>query len=59
MQVLVTGATGFIGRRLTAALLERFGPRSLTCLVHTPRNPAEAEAALAFATPGSDSSTAT
>lgn len=34
VRVLVTGATGFIGRRLLMQLVRRFGARSIACLVH-------------------------
>jgi nucleoside-diphosphate-sugar epimerase len=44
MRILVTGATGFIGRRLMAQLLERFGASAITCVVHTPSTPKPGEA---------------
>jgi nucleoside-diphosphate-sugar epimerase len=44
MRVLVTGGTGFIGRRLMEQLIQRFGAQAITCLVHTSRTPAEAQA---------------
>jgi nucleoside-diphosphate-sugar epimerase len=48
MRILVTGATGFIGRRLMAQLLERFGAASITCVVHASNKPGEAEAVESF-----------
>ena len=48
MRILVTGATGFIGRRLMAQLLQRFGASSITCVVHASKKPGEAEALDAF-----------
>jgi UDP-glucose 4-epimerase len=44
MTVLVTGATGFIGRRLMRRLLEAHGAASIVCLVKAPATPPEAEA---------------
>jgi UDP-glucose 4-epimerase len=52
MRVLVTGGTGFIGRRLVAHLIERFGATSITCLVTRARKPSESEAAARFAAAG-------
>ncbi len=48
MRILVTGATGFIGRRLMAQLLERFGAASITCVVHASNKPGESEAVESF-----------
>ncbi len=48
MRILVTGATGFIGRRLMAHLLQRFGAASITCVVHASNKPGEAEAVDGF-----------
>ena len=44
MTVLVTGATGFIGRRLVRRLIETHGADAIVCLVKAPATPAEAEA---------------
>jgi nucleoside-diphosphate-sugar epimerase len=41
---LVTGATGFIGRRVVRRLLADFGPRAVVCLVKSPATPLEAAA---------------
>ena len=41
---LVTGSTGFIGRRLVRRLVETFGARSVVCLVHRRQTPREAAA---------------
>ena len=48
MTVLVTGGTGFIGRRLMAQLIERFGASSITLLIYTAQKPHEATAADEF-----------
>jgi nucleoside-diphosphate-sugar epimerase len=48
MRILVTGASGFIGRRLMALLLNRFGAAALTCLAHSSTKPGETEAIAAF-----------
>ena len=45
---LVTGATGFIGRRVVDRLLEEFGAHSLVCLTKPPATPLEAEIADAY-----------
>ena len=52
MRILVTGGTGFIGRRLMHHLIERFGAGAITCLVHTSNKPMEREAAAAFEAAG-------
>lgn len=52
MNVLVTGGTGFIGRRLMPQLIERFGAPAITCLVHSSGKPQEDEAAASYATQG-------
>jgi nucleoside-diphosphate-sugar epimerase len=44
MTTLVTGATGFIGRRVVRRLIERDGPDAIVCLVKPPATPLEAEA---------------
>lgn len=44
MIVLVTGATGFIGRRLVRRLLATHGAGAIVCLVKPPATPLEAEA---------------
>ena len=41
---LVTGSTGFIGRRLVARLIADFGPDALICLAKGPVTPFEAAA---------------
>ena len=46
--VLVTGGTGFIGRRLMPQLIERFSAANITLLSHTSSKPHEAEAAETF-----------
>jgi len=48
MITLVTGATGFIGRRVVRRLLELEGPEAVVCLVKPPATPLEAEALAAF-----------
>src|SRR6185295_18553313 len=48
MTTLVTGATGFIGRRLVRQLIEIAGPEAVVCLVKPPATPLEAEALEAF-----------
>jgi len=45
MRCLVTGGTGFIGRRLVPRLVERFGSANVTCLVKATATPLE-EAAI-------------
>jgi len=42
--ILVTGSTGFIGRRLIRRLLTDFPPGSIVCLVTSPATPLEARA---------------
>ena len=44
MTALVTGATGFIGRRLVRRLLAIHGAGAIVCLVKPPATPLEAEA---------------
>ena len=41
MRALVTGATGFIGRRLVRRLVECFGAAQVTCMVTAPASPLE------------------
>jgi dihydroflavonol-4-reductase len=48
MSVLVTGATGFIGRRLVRRLLAAHRPDQIVCLVKPPATPLEAEALDAY-----------
>jgi nucleoside-diphosphate-sugar epimerase len=43
MTMLVTGATGFIGRRLVRRLIEMQGAQAIVCLVKAPATPHEAE----------------
>lgn len=43
MTCLVTGGTGFIGRRLVRRLVEMFGVGDVVCLVKAPVTPLEAE----------------
>jgi nucleoside-diphosphate-sugar epimerase len=44
MTVLVTGASGFIGRRLVRRLIETHGARAVVCVVKPAATPLEAEA---------------
>ena len=48
MTTLVTGATGFIGRRLVRQLIEIAGPEAVVCVVKPPATPLEAEALDSF-----------
>jgi len=43
-QFLVTGATGFIGRRVVRRLLADFGAQAVSCLVKAPVTPLESVA---------------
>jgi nucleoside-diphosphate-sugar epimerase len=52
MTVLVTGGTGFIGRRLMPQIIERFGAANVTLLSHSSSKPHEAEAAETFRAAG-------
>lgn len=47
-QFLVTGATGFIGRRVVRRLLVDFGAQAVVCLVKAPVTPLEAAALESF-----------
>ncbi len=49
---LVTGATGFIGRRVVRQLLMAHGPQSVICLVKPPASALEAEALESFRSAG-------
>jgi len=48
MRALVTGATGFIGRRLVRQLVAQYGADAVACLVKPPVTPLEAEALETF-----------
>ena len=52
MTVLVTGATGFIGRRLVRRLIETHGADAIVCLVKAPASPLEAAALEAYRSRG-------
>jgi nucleoside-diphosphate-sugar epimerase len=52
MTVLVTGATGFIGRRLVRRLIETHGANAIVCLVKAPAAPLEAEALESYRSQG-------
>jgi nucleoside-diphosphate-sugar epimerase len=49
---LITGATGFIGRRVVRQLLDACGSQQIVCLVKPPATPLEAEALEAFRASG-------
>ena len=49
---LITGATGFIGRRVVRQLLDTFGSQQIVCLVKPPAAQLEAEALEAFRASG-------
>ena len=51
-RVLVTGATGFIGRRLVRRLMTEMAPASIVCLVKPPATRLEATALESFRTAG-------
>lgn len=48
MRFLVTGGTGFIGRRLVARLVSGHAPEAITCLIKTSEKPAEIASAAEF-----------
>ena len=48
MKALVTGGTGFIGRRLVRQLVAHYGVDAVACLVKPPVTPLEAEALETF-----------
>jgi UDP-glucose 4-epimerase len=48
MNVLVTGGTGFIGRRLVQRLIADYGAASIVCLTKSPVTPLEAKAIESF-----------
>ncbi|HJZ75801.1 MAG TPA: NAD(P)-dependent oxidoreductase [Vicinamibacterales bacterium] len=52
MTTLVTGATGFIGRRAVRRLIELEGSDAVVCLVKGPANPLEADALASFRAQG-------
>jgi UDP-glucose 4-epimerase len=51
-RILVTGATGFIGRRLVRRLLNEWSPQSVTCLVKPALTPLESEALQSYQASG-------
>lgn len=52
MKALVTGGTGFIGRRLVRLIVEQYGAGAVTCLVKPPVTPLEREALETFRAQG-------
>ena len=52
MKCLVTGSTGFIGRRLMKHLFDQYPASDITCLVKPAMKPREGEALTSYRTAG-------